>query len=453
MRALAALLRDPVGAEKRERMKDRWAALDELVRYPLQGLGRQSAGCAATIGVQPRCDFSCTGCYLGVEANRIPPMSLPDIFEQLRKIRRWLGPKSNVQITDGEVTLRPLPELIAILRYARRLGMIPMVMTHGDTLRRRPGFLEILMAEGGLTEMAIHIDITQRGRAGYPHPRSELDLMPLREEFARLIRDARKKTGRPMRAAMTVTVTQDNLPQVGEIVRWAVFNSDAFRLVSFQTVADVGRTRKGLRGVRRTDLWKEIGGAAQSFGLYLTEDAGPLAFGHAACTRIVPVWVYHKRGREPRLMPLVGDGAEDQQLAREGLARGLGGMNFRDDRPPERVARALGFILRAPVWVFGPLRRWMCRRIREHFGEGILRVMFHTLFGRACVRMLTLTSHHFMNSQELLTPTGQERLRSCVFRVPVDDRMVSMCEMNAGGGRTDVYRSLEVNGAPASIFQ
>ena len=96
-----------------------------------------------------------------------------------------------MQITDGEVTLRPVEELIEILRYARSIGIVPMVMTHGDNFRRQPGLLERLMSEGHLTEVSIHIDITQRGRDGYRAPKSELELMPLRDEFAAMIRDAR----------------------------------------------------------------------------------------------------------------------------------------------------------------------------------------------------------------------------------------------------------------------
>ena len=93
----------------------------------------------------------------------MPAMSTAAVLRQLDELRRWLGPKSNVQVTDGEVTLRPVEELTEILRYARSIGIIPMMMTHGDNLRRRPGLLERLMTEGGLTEVSIHVDITQRG--------------------------------------------------------------------------------------------------------------------------------------------------------------------------------------------------------------------------------------------------------------------------------------------------
>ncbi|HEV7515813.1 MAG TPA: radical SAM protein, partial [Thermoanaerobaculia bacterium] len=125
------LLKDPATPEKRRIMAERWAALDPALRLPGQGLGQKATGCGATVGIKPRCDFACTGCYLGSEANRIPDLPTEAIYRQLDELRRYLGPKSNVQITDGEVTLLPVEELIAVLRYAREIGVIPMVMTHG----------------------------------------------------------------------------------------------------------------------------------------------------------------------------------------------------------------------------------------------------------------------------------------------------------------------------------
>ena len=36
-----------------------------------------------------------------------------------------------------------------------------------------------------------------------------------------------------------------------------------------------------------------------------------------------------------------------------------------------------------------------------------------------------------MSPDELDTDLGKERLQACVFKLPVDGEMVSMCEMNA----------------------
>ena len=76
--------------------------------------GRQWEGCAATVGAMPKCDFSCTACYLGPEANKVPALSVEDIRAQLKLIRGWVGRWGNVQLTDGELTLRDESEVIAV---------------------------------------------------------------------------------------------------------------------------------------------------------------------------------------------------------------------------------------------------------------------------------------------------------------------------------------------------
>ena len=440
MSSLWELLRCPATREKRKLLQQRWAGLVPALRLPGQGLGQQATGCGATIGIQPRCDFACTGCYLGKEANRIPALPAAAVLRQLDALRRWLGPKSNVQITDGEVTLRPVEELVEILRYARSIGVIPMVMTHGDSFRRRPGLLERLMEEGGLTEVSIHVDSTQRGRQGHGVPRSETELMDLRDELAELVRAARKRTGRRLRAATTLTVIRQSLGEVADVVRWTVENRDAFSLVSFQPLALVGRTRRGLEGVTADELWREIGRATAGYGLELSDHgAEPLHFGHPACTRFVPVVALERRGEAPRLFEVIRNRPEDVAVMQGLFIRGLGGAAFRDDRLVEATARALGMLAAAPGWFLGPALRWAGGRLRDEAGTCIARLAFDALRDRVRIDGLTLTSHHFMSAAELRTAEGQSRLDACVFRLPYKGRMVPMCAMNADGGREGFY--------------
>lgn len=434
-----ALFRDPVTAEKREILARRWQSLDPAVKLPGQGLGQKATGCGATIGIQPRCDFACTGCYLGSEANRIPALPLSAVLAQLDALRRHLGPKSNVQITDGEVTLRPAKELIEILRYARSIGVVPMVMTHGDNLRRQPGLLERLMSEGHLTEISIHIDITQRGRDGYKTPKTELELMPLRDEFAAMIREARRTTGLRLRAATTLTVTADNLPHVADVVRWLIANRDAFSLISFQPMAHVGRTRKSLQGVTPADLWTEIAKATRVHGADFA-DAEPMHFGHPDCTRFIPLMALN-RGGATRLVQLIRNDPDDIAVMQEFFA-GDGGAAFRDDRPLELLARGAGMIVRRPRWWFGRVRRWLDGRLRNDAGTSLLTLTRDLLLRRVRLDGVTLTSHHFMSPAELATETGQARLDACVFRLPVNGEMVPMCRVNAGGVREAFYAKI-----------
>lgn len=436
------LFQDPATPEKRALMAERWAGLDPSLRLPGQGLGQKATGCGATIGIQPRCDFACTGCYLGHEANRIPALPVAAVLRQLDELRRWLGPKSNVQITDGEVTLRPLEELTRILRYARSVGVIPMVMTHGDAFRRQPGLLERLMTEGGLTEMSIHIDITQRGRDGYKAPKSELELMPLREEFATMIREARRRTGLRLRVANTVTVTRANLSQMGDVVRWTVRNRDAFSMISFQPLAQVGRTRRAEQGVTPAELWREVGRVTgPEFGLPL-DDTGPLYFGHPTCSVALPLVAIERRGEGPRLLRTVHNRPEDLALMEAYFAQGGGGAAFRDDRPLERAARLLGIVRRIPRPLFARILRWADARLRGELGMPLSGLVREWALGRLRIDGFTLASHHFMSPEELHTPLGQERLAACVFRLPYQDRMVPMCQMNADGVRERFYAEI-----------
>ncbi|HEV7668996.1 MAG TPA: radical SAM protein [Thermoanaerobaculia bacterium] len=438
------LLRNPATAEKQAILKARWAELDPDLRVPGQGFGQKGTGCGATIGIQPRCDFACTGCYLGKDANQVPALPTQAILSQLDVLRARLGPKGNLQITDGEVTLRPLPELLEILRYARAVGMVPMLMTHGDTLRRQPGMLERLMVEGGLTEISIHIDITQRGRDGYPVPASELDLMDLRDEFAERVRSARKSTGRPIRVATTLTVSRDNLQQMADVVRWMVKNRDAFRLISFQPVAPVGRTRKKLQGVTPVELWAEVSKATAEFGLPLTDEdsAEPLHFGHPACTRIVPMLAAERAGQPLRLIQVVRLNPEDVAIIERFYSSEFAGATFRDDTALELAARAFGVVSSAPGWFAGPVRKWLKAKIREELGTTPLGLAKDLLRGDIRLAPLTLTSHHFMGPAELQTDLGKQRLAACVFRLPHKGEMVSMCQMNAAGQRDAFYREI-----------
>ena len=56
------------------------------------------------------------------------------------------------------------------------------------------------------------------------------------------------------------------------------------------------------------------------------------------------------------------------------------------------------------------------------------------------IRPWILVVHGFMNREELSTPLGRERLAACVFRVPVDGRLVPMCELNATDLRLQLNR-------------
>ncbi len=445
LRRLVHILREPVLAETRANLARSWARLPEDLRGAQQMLGRAGNGCGATIGLMPRCDFACRGCYLGAEANRVPAAPLDTVKAQMGTLRPALGNAGNLQFTDGEVTLRPVSELIELLQHARRLGLIPMLMTHGDSFRRRPGLLDRLMVEGGLTELSIHIDVTQRGRLGPDYRRAgrEEELTPLREEFAAMIRGATRRTGLPLRVATTMTVTGENLAGVPSVVRWVMRNADAFRMISFQPVAAVGRTEGDLETVAVEPLWARI-----AEGLYgSTEEVerarrGQMWIGHPACNRYLAGMVLSSDGRTPAFHAVrqAGD-ALDEQIV-DGFLRRFGGFSFRLDSGLERIVRCVSVAARDPAFMLPGTLRWIRHWLRRLDPAHPGRLALRLACGQARLRSLVIVSHHFMTAAEAATPPGQDRLALCVFRVPVGERLVPMCTVNAGGIRDAYYEEL-----------
>jgi MoaA/NifB/PqqE/SkfB family radical SAM enzyme len=411
-------------AEVRASLAAAWERVPRSFRGPTQFMGRQYAGCGATIGAMPKCDFSCTGCYLNADANRARRAPLSEIKQQLQQIRAWLGPCGNVQLTDGEISLREESELIEIIAYARRVGLVPMLMTHGETFRRRPGLLERLMEKGGLTEVCIHVDTTQRGRRDtYRAAHTEAELDGLRTEFAQLIRTARARTGRRLEAASTVTVTQHNLDGVPGIVRWFLANADAFKMVSFQPLAVVGRTDRSLKGVAADELWQRI---AEGAGDDMIR-RGEGWLGHPACSRFVQGLAVGRRNGVA-FVPLYRRDQVDEMRTLNELLDRLGGVSFRLDNYAHAWRRAGRIAVRHSGFIIGRLLPAFVRLLRR------ARSFRANYF---CI-----VSHHFMSAAEMKTAQGEERLAACAFRVPINGRLEPMCAVNALGLREAYYRQI-----------
>jgi hypothetical protein len=224
---------------------------------------------------------------------------------------------------------------------------------------------------------------------------------------------------------------------------WLLHNAGVFKMISFQPVAPVGRTEAGLGGQIPVDaLWQRI-----AEGLYgRGADAGPLldaagAFGHPDCSRFVQGAVVRQPGAPPAFHPLFrfSDGG-DEGFMRRAMAR-FGGLTCRLDDRRTAALRLLGVVARDPwlVLISGPrqLGRWLKRFDAQH----PYRLLVRLLRGRARIDYLNIVSHHFMGAAELATPAGRERAALCVFQVPIGERLVSMCEVNALGIRDRFYEN------------
>lgn len=214
--------------------------------------------------------------------------------------------------------------------------------------------------------------------------------------------------------------------------------------MSFQPLAQVGRTRRNQVGVSPEELWAEIDRATSDFGTRLSADraADPVIFGHPDCTRVTNFLVIERRGQAPRLLPLIRGRPEDAAILAGFLAADTAGTAFRDDPPLEKAMRVAGFLTGSASFFFGPVRRWIAARLREEAGTTIAGLLRDRLLGRVRLDGLSLTSHHFMSPEEAASERGRERLAACVFKVPYRDEMVPMCAMNAAGVREAVYREI-----------
>jgi hypothetical protein len=297
-----------------------------------------------------------------------------------------------------------------------------MLMTHGETFRRRAGLLERLMEKSGLTEVCIHVDTTQRGRRDiYRAARSEAELDGLRTEFAQMIRTARARTGRRLEAASTVTVTQHNLEGVPGIVQWFLANADAFKMVSFQPLAEVGRTDRSLKGVAADELWQRI---AKGVGDPMIS-RGEGWLGHPGCSRFVQGLAVRRRNGVA-FVPLYRRDQVDEMRTLNELLDRLGGVSFRLDSCSQAWRRAGRIAVRHGGFIIGqllPAFVTLLRRARS----------FRTNY-------FCIVSHHFMSAAEMKTVRGEERLAACAFRVPINGRLEPMCAVNALSLREAYYR-------------
>src|SRR5262249_41047993 len=242
---------------------------------------------------------------------------------------------------------------------ALSIDLIPMVMSHGDTFLRQPGLLERLMKEGGLEEISIHVDITQRGRIDreFRYATSELELMPLRDRFAQMIRDVRKKTGRRLRAATTITVVPENVKEVGAVAAWVARNADAFSIFSLQPIAQVGRTEDGLGDSTDVEeIWDRIAEGVYGDASYKEHLLkGWVWIGHPDCNRYTPGTVARGVDGKPLYVTLHDktDRKNDDSLLR--FMKHWGGLQLRSGESGLEIgARLLGMFLEHPlVWITG----------------------------------------------------------------------------------------------------
>ena len=434
-----------VQKERKDLFKERWESLPKAVQTPTQMVGKVAVACGATHHVMEKCNFSCTCCYLGPEANKTEPLPFEEVKEQLDHLRATLGHAGKAQITAGEVTLLPLEDLGRIVKYGVSIGLDLMVMSHGQRFLEEPDYLKSLVADYGLRKISIHIDTTQRGRPETRGINLEADLHKVRDAAADLIRWVRKETGLPLQAASTVTVTQQNLEGMTDVMEWFFKNADAFRLLSFQPVADVGRTRKAYStAILNTELWKHIYMAARrSF------NPQPVLYGHPKCNNIVPLLVFHIGSEHIIFEGLRKDDKDDEQMFAHAMEH-FGGKIDWSKHWKKNAPLVIRKFISNPRLLLHSISWGIKRGIAE--SPRIKQIALTSFAARSFprIRPFLLVLHNFMSPHELDTEEGKERLDACTFKLSVDGELTSMCEMNASGLRSELDK-LQLKKKPIKV--
>jgi hypothetical protein len=425
--------RHPIDEEKARVLKERWDSLPRELQLPNQISGRHLTHCGFILGAS-YCSFHCTHCYLPKNANRIPIPSLSEVKEQIDANRRFQGPGAGLQITGGDVAdaywrSGRADELVEIIRYAYQVGVVPMLMTHGQTLLEQPEFFERLVVEGGLRQISVHIDVTQAGRHGFPINRvkSEADLHPVRQAFTDLALRIREKTGCPIEYALSFTVTQRNIDDVPEVIRWYLADPKRtfiWRMLSFQPEADTGRTIFSQQPVTPDNVWAKI-----CEGTAMNLDRHFAVFGHPDCNNWYPLLVSQISGRYIAFPP---QDARTRKLFEDAIAK-VGGVSFVKDDAGTTPFRMLGILAQHPVLML---------RLALHASRLALNGQVPFEFTRALIthRAHTVGTgiHNFMHAEQVANadndPVVCARLDSCVFKGAVKRNgkweAVPMCAMN-----------------------
>ena len=426
----------PISREKQRLLGERWRSLPERLRTPWQAVGRHHVQCGYTLGPS-YCSFGCSHCYLPSNANRVALPSLDSLRAQIDANRRLIGPGGALQITGGDVVdayvrAGRIDELMAVTRHAVDAGLVPMLMTHGQQLLDDPALLDRLVVEGRLRKLAIHIDVTQAGRPGFPRRdlRSEADLHPLREAFVELVEGSWRRTGIRFACAHTVTVTEENFDDLDTLVRWFLADprrTRVFRMLSLQPEAAVGRTRMSPKPVTPEAVWAR---ATHSLGIDHPRDAGPW-FGHPECSSFAPMMVLHPEGRVVELSA-VDEGSRRYWAA---LLANFGGIGSRGHDHFDANLRRLVLLARHPGMVGETLR--FLRHVLRREGLSIHEMLRRLLKGQ--IGFLSLVQHNFMDSTDLAEPrsaTIEERLAGCCLRGAIEQDgewvAVPMCTVNSG---------------------
>jgi MoaA/NifB/PqqE/SkfB family radical SAM enzyme len=371
-----------------------------------QFLGRKrSIGCVS-LEISQRCNLNCSLCYLSENANDVADIPLPELLKRLDEIRINYGVGTNVQISGGDPTLRDRGELLEIVRYARNIGLQPALFTNGIKCPR--DLLEEL-AECGLSDVAFHVDLTQK-RNGY---QTEEELNAVRREYIERAR------GLPIMVIFNTTVFEDNFHELPKLIEFFVSQADMVGMASFQLQAETGRgeLRERHECVSLESVQRKI-----DIGSKTNFPWNSIIIGHPECHSYSAGLVVNGN-----VYPLLND----EKLIGDFL-RDFGHVHH--DRRDTFFKIGMDYLkadATKPGWYF---------KLMKFFLPKLWQARRDIFIARGKMSLISFFAHNFMDASCL----DPERIDACSFMVMSPDGPVSMCAHNAK--RDDfVLRPLDIH--------
>jgi uncharacterized radical SAM superfamily Fe-S cluster-containing enzyme len=358
-----------------------------------QFLGRKrSIGCVS-LEISQRCNLNCSLCYLSENANDVADIPLPELLKRLDEIRLNYGVGTNVQISGGDPTLRDRKELVSIVRYAREIGLQPALFTNGI---KCPRDLLVDLAEVGLSDVAYHVDLTQK-RKGY---NTEEELNSVRREYIERAR------GLPIMVIFNTTVFQDNFQELPKLIEFFISQADMVGMASFQLQADTGRgeLRERHECVSLESVQRKI-----DIGSKTKFPWNSIAIGHPECHSYSAGLVVNSN-----VYPLL----DDEKLIGD-FMRNFGHVHH--DRRDDFFKIGMDYLKAAatkPGWYL---------RLMKFFLPKLWEARRDIIKARGKMSLISFFAHNFMDASCL----DPERIEACSFMVMSPDGPVSMCAHNA----------------------
>lgn len=371
-----------------------WERLSPELRSRRQMLGNQhSIGCVS-LEITQRCNLDCTLCYLSELSESVLDMPIAEVYRRIDEIHDIYGPMTGLQISGGDPTLRDEDELVAIVRYAAEKGLYPALLTNGIKATRR---LMTRLVDAGLTDVAFHVDMTQRMKKFS----SEVELNHVRTKYIERVR------GLDVRVVFNTTVFPGNVHELPELIRFFRDNADVVGMASFQLGAETGRGEE--RAELDTVTIDMVRSAVNStLGVELSFDN--IDIGHPSCNRVgysfvcngnvYDLW-YDRKVIESVFSDIR---IEDFSLDQNRIVRSIAGIAWKLLPRPVILGRGLKF-----------LAKHLWRMRKDLIASG----------GR--VYKLSFMIHNFMDADNL----DPERVHNCSFMVMTPDGPMSMCAHNA----------------------